>query len=106
MGLWFTTAAGPRQHSHSQIQVPRDSPPYFTVSDSRLPQPGGPDPSTYIPQEQGAQLYPQALGFLSVASYDWQGYGGGIRTRIQADDLIGLKSQSYVTTDGQSASLS
>jgi hypothetical protein len=25
----------------------------FTVSDSRFPQPGGPDPPTYIPQEQG-----------------------------------------------------
>jgi hypothetical protein len=27
-----------------------------------------------------AQLYPQALGSLFVASYDSQGYGGGIRT--------------------------
>jgi hypothetical protein len=35
MGLSFTTAAGPRQRSHSR--VPRDSRPYFTVSDSRLP---------------------------------------------------------------------
>jgi hypothetical protein len=31
-----------------------------------------------------AQLYPQALGYLLVASYDSQGYGGGIRTRIRA----------------------
>jgi hypothetical protein len=29
-----------------------------------------------------AQLYPQALGSISVASYDSQGYGGGIRTRL------------------------
>jgi hypothetical protein len=29
-----------------------------------------------------AQLYPQALGSLFVASYDTQGYGGGIRTRL------------------------
>jgi hypothetical protein len=28
------------------------------------------------------QLYPQALGSLSVASYDSQGYGGGIRHRL------------------------
>jgi hypothetical protein len=28
-----------------------------------------------------AQLYPQALGSLFVASYDSQGYGGGIRSR-------------------------
>jgi hypothetical protein len=31
-----------------------------------------------------AQLYPQALSPLFVASYDSQGYGGGIRTRIHA----------------------
>jgi hypothetical protein len=29
-----------------------------------------------------AQLYPRALGSLSVASYDLQGYGGGILTRL------------------------
>jgi hypothetical protein len=29
-----------------------------------------------------AQLYPQALGYLFVASYDSQGYGGGIRPRL------------------------
>jgi hypothetical protein len=28
-----------------------------------------------------AQVYPRALGFLSVASYDSQGYGGGILSR-------------------------
>jgi hypothetical protein len=27
-----------------------------------------------------AQLYPQALGSLSISFYDSQGYGGGIRT--------------------------
>jgi hypothetical protein len=37
MGLSFTIAAGPRQRSHSQVRVPRDSRPHFTVSDSRLP---------------------------------------------------------------------
>jgi hypothetical protein len=31
------------------------------VSDSRLSQLGGPGPHIYIPQEQGAQLYPQAM---------------------------------------------
>jgi hypothetical protein len=29
-----------------------------------------------------AQLYPQALGSPFVASYDSQGYGGGIRPRL------------------------
>jgi hypothetical protein len=37
MGLSFIIAAGPRQRIHSWIRVPRDSRPYFTVSDSRIP---------------------------------------------------------------------
>jgi hypothetical protein len=41
-GLSFTIAAGPRQRSHSQVRVPWDSRPYFTVSDSRLPFPSPP----------------------------------------------------------------
>jgi hypothetical protein len=32
-----------------------------------------------------AQLYPQTLGSLFVASYDSQGYSGGIRTRLGTD---------------------
>jgi hypothetical protein len=48
----------------------------------RLPQPGGPSPRIYIPQEQGGPDIPQALGSLSVASYDSQSYGGGIRSRL------------------------
>jgi hypothetical protein len=36
-GLSFTTAAGPRQRSHSRVRVPWDSRSYFTASDSRLP---------------------------------------------------------------------
>jgi hypothetical protein len=36
-GLSFTTAAGPRQCSHSRVRVPLDSRPHFTVSDSRRP---------------------------------------------------------------------
>jgi hypothetical protein len=34
------------------------------------------------PRNRVARLYTQALGSLSVASYIWQGYGGGIRPRI------------------------
>jgi hypothetical protein len=33
------------------------------------------------PRNRVFQLYPQTLGSLSVASYDPQGYGGGIGTR-------------------------
>jgi hypothetical protein len=39
---------------------------------------------------------------LFVASYDSQGYGGGIRPHKTPESV----SESYVTTDGQSASLS
>jgi hypothetical protein len=74
MSLLFTIATGPRQRSHSQVRVPRDSLPHFTVSDLRLPQPGGPGPGIYNPQ---------TLGSLFLVSYDSQGYGGGIRTRLQ-----------------------
>jgi hypothetical protein len=35
-----------------------------------------------------AQLYPQALGSPFVTSYDTQGYGGGIRTRLHAGQLV------------------
>jgi hypothetical protein len=36
-GLSFTIAPGPSQRSHSRVQVPWDSWPYFAVSDSKLP---------------------------------------------------------------------
>jgi hypothetical protein len=34
------------------------------------------------PRNRVAQLYPRALGSLFIASYDSQGYGGGIRPRL------------------------
>jgi hypothetical protein len=74
-GLPFTIAAGPRQPSHSCVRVPRDSWSCFTVSDLRLPQPGGTDPLIYTPKKQGGPVIPQALGSLFVASYYSQGYG-------------------------------
>jgi hypothetical protein len=43
-GLSFTIGAGPRQRSHSRVRVQRGLLPYFTVSDSRLRQPGVPGP--------------------------------------------------------------
>jgi hypothetical protein len=58
MGLSFTNAADPRQRSHSWVRVPQDSWPYFTVSDSRLPQPGGPGPHIYTPQEHDPVILP------------------------------------------------
>jgi hypothetical protein len=84
MGQPYTTAAGPLQRSRSWIRVPRDSWWYFTVSDSRLPQPGGPGPLIYIPRNRVAQLYLQALCSRLVASYDSQCYRGGTRTGLHA----------------------
>jgi hypothetical protein len=51
--LSFRIAAGPHQRNHSGVRVPRDSLPYFALSDSRLFQPGGPGLRMYVPQEQG-----------------------------------------------------
>jgi hypothetical protein len=53
MGLSYTIAARPRQRSHSQVWVLPDLWPHFMVSDSRLPQPGGPGSRIYIAQKQG-----------------------------------------------------
>jgi hypothetical protein len=75
-GLSFTIAAGPRQRSHSQVRVLRDSWPHFTVSDSRLPQPGGLGPRIYIPQEQRDPIIPPGTGFpfrrLRLAELHWR----------------------------------
>jgi hypothetical protein len=61
----------------------------FTVSDSIL-QPGGPGPRIYIPQEQGDPVTHPGTEFPSIASYDSQGYGGGIRTRLLAGSILPL----------------
>jgi hypothetical protein len=44
------------------------------------------------------------LSSLSVTSYDWQDYGGGVLSYLHT--AISSQSQSYLTTDGQSVSLS
>jgi hypothetical protein len=54
------------------------------------------------PRNRAARLYPQALGSLFIASYDSQGYGGGIRTRLRTgvahfDCLLLLYSVSVST---------
>jgi hypothetical protein len=101
-----TIAAALPQRSHSRVRVPRDSWPYFTASDSRLPQPGGPGPRIHIPQEQGGPVILPGIGFpfrrlLRLA---------GLRCKYSNPPPHGAlnqaQSQSYVTTDGQTASLS
>jgi hypothetical protein len=76
-GLPFTIAAGPRQRSHSQVRLPRDSWPHFTVSDSRLPQLGGSGPRIYIPQEQSGLVISVGTEFpfrrlLRLAGLRWR----------------------------------
>jgi hypothetical protein len=56
--LPFTIAAGPRQHSHSWVRVQRDSSPYFTLSDLRLPNLEGQFPVFISPQEHGSPVIP------------------------------------------------
>jgi hypothetical protein len=58
-GLSYTIAAGHRQHSHSWVRFPRDS----SLSDSRLPQPGGSGPRIYVPQKQGVSVIIPGTGF-------------------------------------------
>jgi hypothetical protein len=75
--LPFTFAAGPRQRSQSWVRDPRDSLPYFSVSDSRLSQPRGPGPRIYIPQEHGGLVIPPGTGFpfrrlLRLAGLRWR----------------------------------
>jgi hypothetical protein len=84
MGLSFTIAAGRRQCSHSQVRVPQDTCPYFTVSDLGSDNLEGQVPVFISPRIRAAHLYPQARDSLSVALYDPQDYGGGNRTRLEA----------------------
>jgi hypothetical protein len=55
---------------------------HILLSHLRLPQLGGPGPRIYIPPEQGGPVIPLGIGFPFVASYDSQGYRGGILTRL------------------------
>jgi hypothetical protein len=69
---------------------------YHLICDS--PNLKGQFPVFICPRNREAQLCPRALPSLFVASYDSQGYGAGILTR--------LKSKSHVTTDSRSVSMS
>jgi hypothetical protein len=62
--------------------VPWDSDPILLSQFLRLPQPGGPGPRIYILQEQGGPDIPPGTGFPSIASYDSQGYSGGILSHL------------------------
>jgi hypothetical protein len=72
------------------------------VSHLRLPQLGGPGPHIYITQEQGGPVILLGTGFPFVASYDSQGYGGGILIRLHTGEkrisFIPLKSFCRIVT--------
>jgi hypothetical protein len=77
MCLSFTIAAGPLQRNHSWDRVPRNSLPYFTVSDLKLPQPGESGFRIYIPQERDGPVMRPGTGFpfrrlLRFAGLRWR----------------------------------
>jgi hypothetical protein len=82
--LSFAIAAGARQRSHSRVRVQSVSWPYFTVSDSRIPNLDGQVPVFISSRNRVAQLYPQALGSLFFASYHSQGLCLRYSTRLHA----------------------
>jgi hypothetical protein len=53
-------------------------------------------PVFIYPRNRVARLYPQALGSLFVASYDSQGYGGGIRLRLHTEFHRRLQQHIYI----------
>jgi hypothetical protein len=63
IGLYFIISAGPRQRSR-RVLVPRHSGLHFSLSDSKLPQPGGSDSCIYISQEEGGPVIPSGIGFV------------------------------------------
>jgi hypothetical protein len=70
---------------------------------------GFPHPECHIPQEQGGTVIPNGTEFPFFATYDSQGYVGGIWNFLYTNyKNCQSRSQSYtsITTDGQSASLS
>jgi hypothetical protein len=92
-GLSFTTAAGPRQRSHSRVRVQRDSWPYFTASYWRLPQPGKPGPRIYILQEHGGPVLLQGIGFPFLSPTTR-------RFTVEVFEPASSQSQNQFTTGG------
>jgi hypothetical protein len=72
MGLSFTIATGPRQRRHSRVRDPRDSWPYFTVSDSR------PSPTW---RAKSPYLYPPGTRRPSYTPRHWVPFSSPSTTR-------------------------
>jgi hypothetical protein len=58
------------------------------------------DDQVPVPRNRVAHIHSRASDFLSVASYDSQGYGGGIAILLYTVWFL-CSSSSYFTTDGQ-----
>jgi hypothetical protein len=98
-GLSFTIATGPRQCSHYHITT-------FYCLRFENPQPRGSGSRIYIPQDQGDSVIPPGTGFpfrrfLRLTGPRWR-YLNSLPHGL----LFWFESESYVTTDGQSVSLS
>jgi hypothetical protein len=74
-----------RTHDHILLSQIQDSPNLE-----------GQVPVFIPPRSRVVWLYPLALGSLFVASYDSQGYCGGIRTRLHMGVLSFSKLQLYM----------
>jgi hypothetical protein len=91
--LSFTIPSGPRQRSHSRASVPRDSWPYFTLSDSRLSQLGGSGPR-YITQEQGGPVILPGTGIPSL-QHTINSFFGLVMDRTQQLFYFGSRGYRY-----------
>jgi hypothetical protein len=89
IGLSFTIAAGPRQRSRCRIRF-HGTHNRILLSQIRDFNLEGQVPVFMSSRNRVAQLYPEALGFLFVVSYDLHSYGGGIRTHLHKEWLTEL----------------
>jgi hypothetical protein len=81
---------------------------HILLSQLRLPQLGGPSPRIYIPREQGVPVVPQCTGIpfyrlLRLSGLRWR--YSNLLPQGSTDSQSQNQSKSYITTDGQSASL-
>jgi hypothetical protein len=67
--IYCTIASGPRQSSHSWVEVPQNSTIIFYCLIWDSPNLEGQVPVFISPRNRVAQLYPQALGSLFIVSY-------------------------------------
>jgi hypothetical protein len=88
-GSVLYTAVETRQLKLSRVRVQQDSWPYFISSNLKSLQPGGPDPSIYIPQEQGGPVMSLGTEFpfrrLLRLTGPWWKYSTRLHTRVEGE---------------------